>query len=207
MRHLYGRIPGQPLVAIAIEEPGGLLSSDSATLATGGHPRAAPEWMPPQRPTIIVAQSIRGDPLGQMYARHQIEPVRYFAGRGYQELHEFARTGHMGTFDPTRTRCDSGRFPDIITDRQRLAARRLRTIDRAVIEYLGTVGLFIARCVLIERRSLREAGERLAADKTTRAYLFKSSLSAMAVKLGLATASLLDDDKPPEKPQKRNGKT
>jgi hypothetical protein len=214
MRHLYGRMPGdRNVVAITIDEPGGLLSSDYAKLVSGGHAAGAPEWLPPQRPTIIVAQSIRGDPLGQMYARHQIDPVRYFAGRGYQELHDIAQVGRMGSSDPTRSPGEGGRFPELITDRQREAARKLRYVDGSIIRYLGTIGLFIARYVLVDRRTLREAGERLQADKKTRAYLFTGSLTMIAVKLGLATASLTSEDAAfkakldGKKTSPRNGKT
>src|SRR5215475_9062521 len=116
LRHLYGQMPhDRNMAAITIEEPGGLLSSDFATLEPNAHPKGAPEWMPPQRPTIIVAQSIRNDPLGQMYARHQITPVRYMAGRGYQELHTLAFTGHLASADPSRPYIQGSGFAELLT--------------------------------------------------------------------------------------------
>src|SRR5215471_17010757 len=70
LRHLYDMMPSGRTVATAIEEPGGLLSSDTATLEParrrdGTLAEGAPEWVPPTRPTVIVIASIHRDPLGQ----------------------------------------------------------------------------------------------------------------------------------------------
>jgi len=202
LRPMYGTMPGRPhMAALTIEEPGGLLSTDNATREIGqhrdgllAHPRGEREWVPPQRPTIIVAQSIRGDPLGQMFARHQVSPVRYMAGRAYQELHAVAQIGKVGTTDPSRPFIQGGRFTEPVSDRQRSAARQLRFTDQAVLRYLGTLGLFVARAVLIECRSLSEAGERMQIDKWTRGFLFSASLTMIAVKLGMATVGLHRED-------------
>src|SRR5215831_10054730 len=86
LTHMYEMTPSGRTVATAIEEPGGLLSTDAATLEQprrrdGTLAEGAPEWVPPSRPTIIVIASIHRDPLGQMYARDQIDHARYLAGR------------------------------------------------------------------------------------------------------------------------------
>jgi len=194
LRPMYGQMPhDRNMAAITIEEPGGLLSSDFATLEPNAHPKGAPEWMPPQRPTVIVAQSIRNDPLGQMFARHQITPVRYMAGRGYQELHVLAFTGRLASADPSRPYIQGSGFADLLTDQQRNAARRLRMIDSAVLEYIGNVGLYITRSVLIEMQPLGLIGQNMRIEKKTRGFLFNASLTMMAVKLGMGTVGLADD--------------
>jgi hypothetical protein len=197
LRHLYGNLPGKHRVAIAISEPGGLLSSDSATLEIGrrrngtlAHPRAAPEWVPPERPTIIVAQSVRNDPLGQMYARHQIEYVCYIAGRGYQELSEIAAIGNYGSGDPSRPSSHAnGTASGDALDRQRLAGMRLRKIDLAIRTDLGKTGLTITHAVLIARRTTSITG-KTKREKQVFAYIFRSCLKLIAVQLGLATRTI-----------------
>jgi hypothetical protein len=78
MRHLYGRLPTNAhIVATTIDEPNGLLSRDTAELEAAQHRdgtvgEGAPEWVPPTPPQIIVAQSIRNDPLGQNISPHEI---------------------------------------------------------------------------------------------------------------------------------------
>jgi hypothetical protein len=197
LRHLYGNLPGKHRVAIAISEPGGLLSSDTATLEVGrrgngtlAHPKAAWEWVPPQRPTIIVAQSVRNDPLGQMYARHQIEYVSYIAGRGYQELSETATGGNYGSGDPSRltSHSNSGTSGDAL-DRQRNANTRLRKIDHAIRGALGRTGLLLTHTVLIERRTTSIAG-KTKREKQVFAFIFRSCLTLIAVQLGLATRTI-----------------
>jgi hypothetical protein len=202
LRPLYGPIPGQPqMAALTIEEPGGLLSTDQATREIGqrrdgllAHPRGEHEWVPPMRPTIIVAQTIRGDPLGKMFARHQINPVRYAAGRSYQELHTVSQVGRIAATDPSRPYVQGGRFAELITDRQRRAARRLRMIDAAILKYLGSLGLFVVRTVLIDCKPLAAAADRTKTDKWTRGFLFSASLTMIAIKLGMATVGLERED-------------
>jgi hypothetical protein len=202
LRPLYGSMPGKPnLVAMTITEPDGLLSSDAATREIGrrgngtlAHPRAEHEWVPPERPTVIVVQSVRSDPLGQMYARRQIDQVRYIAGRGYQELHTITQVGKMRSPDPSMPPIHSGMPDGLVTDRQRVAARRLRGIDQAVMRYLGTLGLYIVRAVLIDRKPLTVAAAPAMLDKRTRGFLFGASLTMIAIRLGLATVSLQSED-------------
>jgi hypothetical protein len=198
LRHLYGALPGKHRVAIAISEPGGLLSSEAATLEIGrrrngtlAHPHGAGEWVPPVRPTIIVAQSVRNDPLGQMYARHQIDYVRYIAGRGYQELSEITQVGRYGSGDPSRPASRNGGTSTSgdALDRQQLAALRLRGIDRVIRADLGTTGLLITRAVLVARRSAG-IGARSKRERQVCAFIFRSCLTLIAIQLGLATRTI-----------------
>jgi hypothetical protein len=189
------------MAAITIEEPNGLLSSDEAKWEIGtrrdglsAHPRGEREWVPPQRPTVIVAQSVRGDPLGKMFARHQISRVRYLAGRGYQEVHASTQIGQLRSADPSRPFVQGGRCGDFVTDRQRAASTKLRALDRAVLQELGLLGLSILRIVLVECLPLAAAGERTGTDKGTRSFLLNAALTTVAIKLGLATAALRHED-------------
>jgi hypothetical protein len=138
MRHLYGRLPTNAhIVATTIDEPNGLLSREKAELEAAQHRdgtvgEGAPEWVPPTRPQIIVAQSIRNDPLGQMYARHQVDRPEYLAARNYQELYAVAQVGNIGAMNPCKPYVDGGTFSDFVTEKQRLAAKRIRAVDHAV---------------------------------------------------------------------------
>jgi hypothetical protein len=202
LRSMYGTLPGQPdMVALVTEEPNGLLSSDEATLEIGtrrdgmsAHPRGAKEWVPPQRPTIVVVQSVRGDPLGRMFARHQISRVRYDGGRRYQEIYEASQIRQLQSSDPSRPYIEGGRVSDPITDRQRAASAKLRALDRAIACEVGYLGLAILHVVLVECLPLVAAGERTGADKGTRSFLLNAALTTVAIKLGLATAALRHED-------------
>jgi hypothetical protein len=207
LRHLYGPLRGKPhLVAMNIPEPGGLLSSDNATLETGrrrdgslAHPRGEREWVPPEPPNVIVIQNVRRDPLGQMYARRQIDYVRYLAGRSYQELYELAFSGSYGSSDPMRPTSHNGSngATDAL-DRQRLAATRLRGIDHVIRRNHGVNGLFITRQVLVQRRPAG-AGARSKRERQVSAFLFRSCLTLTAVALGLATPSIRREDREVER--------
>lgn len=204
LRHLYGSIPGKAnLVAMTIDEPGGLLSSDAATREIGrrrngtlAHPRGEYEWRPPERPTVIVAQSVRNDPLGQMYARRQIDYVRYMAGRGYQELYEIAQAGRYGSSDPARTASKSGgnRTDGAAIDRQARAARTLRRIDTMVRRDMGMHGLMLTRSVLIGRKAAG-FGARTKDEKHIASSVFRCCLTLAAIALGFATVSIKAEDR------------
>lgn len=203
LRHLYGPIRGKPhLVALNIPEPGGLLSSDDAMLETGrrrdgslAHPHGAREWVPPEPPNVIVIQNVRRDPLGQMYARRQIDYVRYLSGRSYQELHQLAYGGNYGSSDPMRP-TSHGLVTGAIDalDRQRRAAARLRGIDAVVRKNHGVNGLQIVLQVLVHGRPAG-AGCRGKRERQVCAYLFRSCLTLIAIALGLATASIRREDR------------
>ena len=196
LRHLYGTLIAGRTVAVAIEEPGGLLSTDSARLEAavrrdGTLAEGAPEWVPPSRPTVIVAQSIHRDPLGQMWAREQIDHASYFAGRGYQELHALAEIGGVGAMDPSKPFVQGGKIPEVLTDRQQRAVKRIRGLDNKLFSAFGREGLWLTRLVLVDRITLAQASRyRGENPKTTAVFLgalFRRCLTQLAVDLGFAT--------------------
>lgn len=75
---------------------------------------------------IIALRSIRSDPLGNMHARHQIDDAQFAAGRYWQWLYERSSVGSVQAVDTSKEPVDGGGFPEILTDGQRLAMRKLR---------------------------------------------------------------------------------
>ena len=205
LRHLYDMMPSGRTVATAIEEPGGLLSSDTATLEParrrdGTLAEGAPEWVPPTRPTVIVIASIHRDPLGQMYARDQIDHARYLAGRYYQELVSIAEIGSVKAFDPGKPVVDGGCPMDPINDRQQAAAKRLRWMHQTLFLAHGHEGVNLTRAVLIDKhpisRVARQSGDNSRQNVDFLRTLFQRCLTRLAILAGYATASIARDDAP-----------
>ena len=152
-------------------------------------------------------QSVRNDPLGQMYARRQIDHVRYMAGRGYQELFECSQLGHYGSGDPSRMTshsAGSSQTSDAI-DRQSIAAARLRKIDRSLRADLGMHGLVLTRAVLIARKPAT-GGARTKREKLAVAFIFQTCLTLIAIQLGLATHSIKREDRAIERKLRKDGR-
>ena len=205
MRDRYHLMPNGRTVAVAIEEPGGLFSSDSATLEParrrdGTLADGAPEWVPPSRPTIIVVQSIHRDPLGQMWARDQIDRARYFAGRSYQELHALAEIGNVKAMDPAKPLIDGGVPSEVLTDRQHRAAKRILDLNAQLFTDHGHEGLWITKMVLIEKISVARAagnkGQRRRAEVDFLRGLLRKCLTRLAIDLGYATGSIARESEP-----------
>ncbi len=76
---------------------------------------------------IRVTRNVRGDPLGALWARRQIDEHQFIAGRHWQHLLEEAGTAGVRALDTTKERVDGGALSfEGLTDRQRRAARELR---------------------------------------------------------------------------------
>jgi hypothetical protein len=200
---LYDLMPSGRTVATAIEEPGGLLSSDTAKLEParrrdGTLAEGAPEWVPPKRPTVIVIASIHRDPLGQMYARDQVDHARYLAGRYYQELVSIAEIGSIKAFDPGRPVVDGGAPVDPINDRQQAAAKRIRWMNQTLFLSHGHEGLNLIRAVLIDKlpitRIARQSGDNSRQNVDFLRTLFQRCLTRLAIVAGYATASIARDE-------------
>jgi hypothetical protein len=195
MRHLYGRLPTNAhIVATTIDEPSGLLSRETAELEPAQHrdgsvAEGAPEWVPPTRPQIIVAQSIRNDPLGQMYARHQVDRPQYLAARNYQELFAVAQVGNIGAMNPCKPYVDGGTFSELMTDRQRMAAKRIRAVDRAVVATFGSTGLLLVQAVLVDKMNIAEVAGPVREHRAFAGSRFGNCLVEIAYQLGYATRS------------------
>lgn len=203
LRHLYDMMPSGRTVATAIEEPGGLLSSDSATLEParrrdGTLADGAPEWVPPMRPTIIVVASIHRDPLGQMFARDQVDHARYLAGRYYQELVSIAEIGSVKSCDPAMPAVGGSYQHDPITDRQQAAAKRLRAMHQTLFLAYGHEGVNLIRMVLIDMKPIsriaRQSGDNSRQNIDFLRTLFQRCLTRLAILSGYATASIADEN-------------
>ena len=58
---------------------------------------------------IRAVVSLRDDPLGALWARHEIDHAKYVAGRHWQKLYEASQIGDLRGIDLTRERVDAGR--------------------------------------------------------------------------------------------------
>jgi hypothetical protein len=146
-------------------------------------------WVPPTRPQIIVAQSIRNDPLGQMYARHQVDRPEYLAARNYQELYAVAQVGNIGAMNPCKPYVDGGTFSDFVTEKQRLAAKRIRAVDHAVVLTFGNNGLVLVQAILIDKMNIAEVAGPAREYRAFAGSLFSNFLIEIACQLGYATRS------------------
>lgn len=155
-----------------------------------------PEYQPGNPDSIryvAAPRQLRDDPLGQMHDRRQIEEHQYRAGRQFQDDWEVSgRSGRMTGMDTTQEPVDGGRAPSSrlgVTDRGMAAAQRLRAYEAV----LGTYGWKLAKLVLVDKRTLREATQVLHVDATRPAHLtfvghrFRECLNTLAEMMGLAS--------------------
>lgn len=112
------------------------------------------EWTVPRRPPIRVIQSFKCDPIGKMFARKQIDEREHDAARRLQRLHDDAQIGVIRAVDPGREAVDGGSLPEVLTDRQQRAIRKIRLVERAICEKHGKQGLSVLNGVLIEKRTV-----------------------------------------------------
>jgi hypothetical protein len=100
---------------------------------------------------ILVARSLRGDPLAAMLARRQVEPHQFEAARAWLQLYRVAEIGRIGSIDPEKIRVD-GSAPRESADRRRF--RAIAKLNQLRHE-LGAAGDAILRDVLVAGMSLR----------------------------------------------------
>lgn len=136
---------------------------------------------------IRVTRNVRGDPLGALWARRQIDEHQFIAGRHWQHLTEEAGAGGLRALDLTRERVDGGvRSFDGLTDRQRDAARALRRAEAD----LGVQPALIARLVLEEGLTIAEVADAMdmptARGRDRLGWLLRMSLDELAVGFGFA---------------------
>jgi hypothetical protein len=124
----------------------------------GSISEGAPSWTPPPRPKITAVANLREDPLGRMFARYQITESQFQAGREYRACHDAAQAGGaVRSIDWSRTKVSGGQLSEPLTDHQRLAAARLRSIEATVQQRYGEVGVALARRVLADRIPIERA--------------------------------------------------
>jgi hypothetical protein len=95
---------------------------------------------------IVVMRNLRGDPLGAMHARRQIDDAQFQAGRSFQADFEAAERGPRA-IDPGKEYVDGGELPEPISEGQRKAVMRLNRAERE----LGLDGAALTHDVLIGR--------------------------------------------------------
>ena len=174
---------GNLLVAAQLEE----VRHADGTVAAG-----APAWSPPTRPLMTVFTSLRDDPIGRMFARHQIDAAQYHAARAYQQIWDAAQIGSMGSIDMSKPFVDGGAMPDVLTDAHKRAAEKIRAVETALLWRLGFDGVSIARTVLADCKSLEQAarmhGARSEREIHNWGWLFRRALNVIAQRLGFANS-------------------
>jgi hypothetical protein len=93
---------------------------DDGTVAEG-----EPEWTAPPRPRVSAVARLKEDPLGRMFARHQLDRAQYLGGREYQQLHDATQVALVHSIDWAKTKVSGGRHFDPLTDTRRRAGRKL----------------------------------------------------------------------------------
>jgi hypothetical protein len=66
---------------------------------------------------------------------------QFLAGREYQQAHDASVIGSMRSVDLSKTKVIGGPMAEALTDRQRLAAARLRSIEAKALTRYGNVGV------------------------------------------------------------------
>lgn len=135
---------------------------------------------------IKVLRSTRDDPLAGMYARKYIDDAQLAAGRQWQTWFEDSEIGGVRAIDPTKEAVDGKRIPEVFTDRQARAIKKLKLANAE----LGHYGAELIYHVLGLRASIRRAAEargrfsKHGIDKTGRE--FRNYLERLAVHCGFA---------------------
>lgn len=136
----------------------------------------------------LVMRSVRGDPLGKMGARGQVDGAQLAAGRRWQSDYEMSEIGGIKANDTTREPVDGGgAYPDPISDRTIAAVRRLQEARAE----LGLEGEALVRDVLATGLSIElVCAKRNLTTERERKYIgrrFREALETLAVFYGLAS--------------------
>lgn len=137
---------------------------------------------------ITAFKSIRGDPLGRMLARGQIDDAQEKAGRRWQDAYERLESG-VRSLDPGKEFVDGGIAPDPFSESKSAAIADLAEARTAI----GEMGDIILHDILAERRfpeevaQLRGNGGQRATDYYAR--FFRECLEILAVVWGFAMRS------------------
>ncbi len=67
---------------------------------------------------LLVARSLRDDPVAAMHDRRQIDEAQYAGARHWQRAYELAELGGVGAIDPTKEAVDGGKAPEPLSDAQ-----------------------------------------------------------------------------------------
>lgn len=103
---------------------------------------------------ITVLRSVRDDPLARLRHRNHIDEAQYSAGRAWQADYEAAEVGGVKAMDTTKEPVDGRRLPEMLTERQQKAMRRIARDDAA----LGQEGAILVRRVLVQAMTFEMIG-------------------------------------------------
>jgi len=134
---------------------------------------------------ITVLRQLRGDPLGRLHDRAQIDDAQFRAGREYQKIWELTECGARA-IDPTKERVDGGAAPDPMRSSRTQAFERLKEVNELLKPKAAALAYdMLARNMPIEA-VLYERG--LAGQWTTRVYgkMFRECLDQMAKHFGFS---------------------
>ena len=135
---------------------------------------------------IMVAQSMRDDPLGRLHCRGQIDDAQYHAGRDMQGFYERATIGGLKAMDTTKEPVDGGGFPEALTEKIQEAVAEINRLERV----LGIIDAAIVRDVLAKGMFLREVARARDQDSQLGfryiARRFRNALELLAVEMGYA---------------------
>jgi hypothetical protein len=162
------RKPSLPVLesALAAVMSGGVpdvSGDDTLGLVEVVDPFEEAEWLDGRRASrphkVKKVQNLRGDPLGLMHARRQLNSergddgeARYQAGRQWQRDYEAAEISNLRAIDFTRDVVDGGKLADPMSDRRTRAMAALARYDKA----LGPEGFHLVRDVLGRRLFIHE---------------------------------------------------
>lgn len=140
---------------------------------------------------LRVTRNIRGDTLGALWARRQIEFHQYEAGREWQRHWDASAIGGLKAADTTIEPVDGGGgIPDTLTDRVLRAVKALARADRD----LGLEGRYLLVDVLGKGLSIEQAaGARGSTSVREREFWgrrFRECLDTVAVAYNLAAPAL-----------------
>lgn len=157
----------------------------------------------PFEPGAQIAVLRRLDVLSRMYSRGQLSSRRddnpkgdgseaiFKAGRKYQELHEHAAIGTVGSVDTTKEAVDGGRLRDPLTDKQQKALREIARVEASLKREWGLSGVSLVRSVLTDGRNLTQVAAIMGHSTNPQgpamrslSWLFVQCLEQVAVDLG-----------------------
>jgi hypothetical protein len=160
--------------------------------ADGTMAEGAPAWAPPSRSRVTAVRNLRGDTIGRMHARHQVDETQYNAARAYQKLVEQS-TGTLRSLDPGKPVIDYAPHADPLPPFRIAAAKKLREVEAKLKDGYGTAGLNLLRLALTEGNAIeavaRTFGARAEHEIRAVTWLFRRCLNHLALVLNLASST------------------
>lgn len=109
------------------EEKNPSLIFQAGTRSDGSQAPAGKEWFFTGQPKATVIRRTRSDILGHFLATNVVTRTQFNAGRMWQDLYERTMIGAIGAVDTSKEPVDGGKWPELITDGQIRAMKKLRS--------------------------------------------------------------------------------